>query len=183
MKKFLKLCEQRFSVRKYASRKVPRKLILQCLEAARIAPSAENFQPWRYMVVDEEPLLTGLKNAATNTIYFLTRWAHTAPVIIVLLARTDLAVRFIGPVFKGLDYYLLDLGIGTEQLVLEAADLGLGTCWIGWFNVGAVEKLLKIPKKYKLIGLLTLGYPDKNLKAHEKRRKKMEEIAWFNEIK
>lgn len=182
MKNFLDLCRTRCSVRKYLPDPVPEEKLLKCLEAARLAPSAENLQPWQYLVINKEPLLTGVKETASGGIFFHTRWIRTAPVVIALLARTNLAVRLIGPVIKKLDYYLIDLGIATEHLVLEAADLGLGTCWVGWFNEKACAKLLQIPSGYRLAGLLALGYPARGLKVALKKRKRMEERVWFNKV-
>lgn len=182
MKNFLNLCKQRHSVRKYLPKKVPKEKILRCIEAARIAPSAENLQPWRYMIIDKEPLLSAIKKTAFGGIYSHTKWAKTSPVIIVILAKYNLPIKFISSIWKKMDYYLLDIGIATQQLVLQAEDMELGTCWIGWFNVKKTQKLLQLPKKYKLIGLLTLGYFNKK-KNLQKKRKKINEIAWFNKTK
>ncbi len=183
MRNFLELCKRRYSVRKYLSRKVPRKIILKCIEAARLAPSAENIQPWRYLVIDQEPLLSQLKEAAFNGIYTPTRWANSAPVIIVILAEINFLVHRIAPLFQKINYHLIDIGIATEHLILQATELGLGTCWIGWFNVKKVQQLFEIPKKYKIIGLLTLGYYEKEKTvAVKKHRKLIDEIVWFNQI-
>ncbi|MBN1899338.1 MAG: nitroreductase family protein [Spirochaetes bacterium] len=182
MKDFLNLSKKRYSVRRYLPKKVPRTLIMKCIQAAHMAPSAQNTQPWRYMVIDEEPLLSQLKKIAFKGIYFHTHWANSAPVIIVLLSKSDLHIKLIGPVLKKIDYYLLDIGSAAQNLCLQATDMGLGTCWIGFFDVKATEEFLKVPKQYKLIGLLTLGYYKKS-RTPIKRRKKIEDIVWFNELK
>jgi len=73
-------------------------------------------------------------------------------------------------------------GIAGEHIVLQAQELGLGTCWIGWFNLRKARKFLKIPRKYKIVSMLAMGYFEKRPRK-EKKRKKLEEIAWFNKIK
>ncbi|MBU1076731.1 MAG: nitroreductase family protein [Spirochaetes bacterium] len=183
MKNFLELCKKRQSVRSYSTKKIPGPVLNKCLEAARLSPSAENTQPWRFAVIDKEPLLLKVKETAFSNIYFPNKWAKTAPVIVVILARVDIKTKMIGPVWLKLDYYLFDIGIAAQHMVLEAEDNGIGSCYLGWFNFAGVKKLLKIPKKYKLIGLLAMGYPDKKNKLRPKKRKNMSDIVWFNEIK
>lgn len=183
MKKFIELCKKRYSVRKYLSKRVPREIILKCIEAARIAPSAENIQPWRFLIIDEEPLLSRLKKEAFSGIYSVTRWANTAPVIIVILVKLDFLAHRIAPLLQKIEYYLLDIGIAVEHLVLQATELGLGTCWVGWFNPKNVRKLLKIPAKYKIVALITMGYYDKKNHVPIKKRKKIDEIVWFNQLR
>ncbi len=180
--KFYELCKKRYSVRKYLDKEVSRELIEKCVEAARIAPSAENVQPWRFLIVDNKETLKLLKEKAFSGIYRATRWANSAPVIIVILARPDLFANKIGSTIQGINYYLIDIGIATEHLVLQATELNLGTCWIGWFNVKGVRKALKIPKKYKIVGLLTLGYFEYNENLSRKRRKALNEIMFYNKV-
>ncbi len=180
--KFLELAKRRYSVRKYSGKKVPRKLITKCVEAAQIAPSAENVQPWRFLVVDDEEKLKELKKNAFSGVYAVTKWANSAPVIIVILAKPGIIANQIGGLIQGIDYYLLDIGIGTEHLVLQATELGLGTCWIGWFNIKKTRKILNIPKKYKIAGLMTLGYFEYKENLAKKRRKKLDDILFFNKI-
>lgn len=182
MKTFLELVKSRYSVRHYLDKPVDRKLILQCIEAARLAPSAQNVQSWRFLVVDEEPVLDELKKSAFNGVFAPTRWANSAPVIIVILAQTDILANIVGTQIQKVDFYQLDIGIAVEHLVLQATELNLGTCWIGWFNIKAVQKLFKIPKKYKIIGLISMGYFDYNEKHSQKRRKSLDQILFFNHI-
>jgi len=179
----LSLIKKRYSVRKYLNKPIRRTLIKKCLEAARLAPSAENMQPWRYLVVDNPELLNKLKQNAFSGIYKFTQWATSAPVIIVVLAKTSFITHKIGAQIQNIKYHLLDIGIATEHLILQATELGLGTCWIGWFNVKKVRKILQIPKKYEIVSLITLGYFKKEKTKKRKKRKKLEEIAFFNEIK
>jgi nitroreductase len=76
-----------------------------------------------------------------------------------MMARLDLLANNLGRLVQGTQFYLLDLGIAGEHFVLKAEEQGLGTCWIGWFNLKAVRKLLDIPRKYRLVAMLSAGYP------------------------
>ncbi len=85
----------------------------------------------------------------------------------------------VGRMIKGIPYHFIDIGISIEHFCLQAAEEGLGTCIIGWFNEKPLKKLLNIPKYRKIAVLITLGYPDKN-EVPEKVRKPIEEIYKFN---
>jgi len=176
------IIQARRSVRKYQDKPVEREKIVACLEAARLAPSAENVQPWRFVVIDEPLLIEKFSSSVFSGIYRATRFAARAPVIVVILARLDILANKIGKQIQGIHYYLIDTGIAGQHFVLRAQELGLGTCWIGWFNVRAVRKALNIPRSYKVVSLMTLGYPlDGQVK--EKKRLSLDEIAWFNGFK
>jgi len=179
---FLQLVQTRQSVRRYQDRPVERDKILQCIEAARLAPSAENVQPWRFIILDDEQTLKSFHQHAFSGVYSFTKFASRAPVIIVILAKPDILANRIGKQIQGTLYYLIDIGIAGEHLALQATELGLGTCWIGWFNARGVRKFLKIPRSYKIVSLISMGYPDIR-KPREKKRLPIEEIAWFNRFK
>ena len=173
------LIKTRRSIRNYENRPVEREKIISCLEAARLAPSAENVQPWRYLVLDDPELKDGFANEVFSGIYFPTKFAKKPPVLIVVLARLDILANRIGKQIQGINYYLIDIGIATEHLILRAHELGLGTCWIGWFNPKKARKFLKIPRKYKIVSLISMGYPAAE-KGNVKNRKPLGEIAFFN---
>jgi len=183
MKKlFLELVQSRRSIRRYQNKPVEREKILQCIEAARLAPSAENVQPWRFIILDDPDIITEFSSQAFSGIYSLTRFAAKAPIIIVILAKLDVLANRIGKQIQGIHFYLLDIGIAGEHLVLQAQELGLGTCWIGWFNIRGVRKFLNIPRSYKIVSLMCMGYPE-NIKPKQKERYVIEDIAWFNSFK
>jgi nitroreductase len=175
------IIQQRRSIRRYLSRPVEREKIIACLEAARLAPSAENAQPWRFLVIDDPELKARVSEKAFSGIYSPCRFGSQAPVLVLLLARLDFLANRLGKLIQGTQFYLLDLGIAGEHFVLKAEELGLGTCWIGWFNARAVRKFLKIPRKYRLVAMLSVGYPEKR-PSREQQRKPLEEIAWFNRL-
>ena len=176
-----KIISRRRSVRRYLDRPVEREKILTCLEAARLAPSAENVQPWRFLVLDDPEIKEKFASKAFAGIYSFTKFAAMAPVLILMMARLDILANRIGKQIQDVNFYLIDMGIAGEHLALQAEELGLGTCWIGWFNARSARKVLNIPRKYKPVCLLSLGYFEAR-PPREKKRKTLEEIAWFNTL-
>lgn len=160
---------------------MPREVILSCVEAARLAPSAEHVQPWRFVVVDDPEQRDALSGAAFSGIYSHTRWAAKAPVLIAVCAELDILANRIGKAIQKLPFYLLDIGIAGEHLVLQAQSLGLGTCWIGWFDFRKSKKILNIPRQVRLCGLIAVGYPESQSRKSKKKRKDIEEIVRFNQ--
>ena len=153
---FEDLITKRQSDRKYSDKKVDRVLIVKCLEAARLAPSACNSQPWKFVVVDDPALLAPMAEAAAGM--GMNKWVKQAPVIVaVTLEKMNFTAR-IGSVIKDKEYSLLDVGIAVEHFCLQAAELGLGTCIMGWFDEKKVKKLLGIGNK-RVPLLISLGYP------------------------
>jgi len=175
------IIQRRRSIRRYSPQPVEKEKILACLEAARLAPSAENAQPWRFLVIDDPELKDKVSKKAFSGIYSSCRFAAQAPVLVLMMAKLDVLANRLGRLVQGTQFYLLDLGIAGEHFVLKAEELGLGTCWIGWFKARAVRKLLKIPKKYRLVAMFSVGYPEKKLSGGH-IRKSLEEIAWFKRI-
>lgn len=177
---FLQLARSRRSVRGYARKEIEKEKLDYIIESARLAPSACNKQPWRFIVVDEDVLLKEICKKGMGGIVS-NKWAETAPVIIVLCAVYSPIVHTAGKMVKGVDYRLVDTGIAGEHFCLAAQEQGLGTCWIGWFNARAIKKVLNIPRIVKIVSLITLGYPahgDTGIK--EKKRMSRDEICFFN---
>jgi nitroreductase len=172
---------QRRSIRRYLDKPVEREIIMECLEAARLAPSADNVQPWRFLVIDDPGLKERFSREAFSGIYSISKFAAKAPVLIVILARLDILAHRIGKQIQNVHFYLIDTGIAGEHFVLQAEELGLGTCWVAWFNSRKARRVLNVPKKYKIISLLALGHYETRPQK-EKKRKRLEDIAWFNEI-
>lgn len=175
----LEILKRRVSVRDYLDRAVEREKIMLCLEAARLAPSACNAQPWKFIVVDDKELKDSLCEVAFGGIYKMNIFAKKAPVIIVVVSEREKFLAKIGSYIRNTAYYLIDLGIAGEHLILQATELDLGTCWIGWFNERQVKKILNIPKNKKVDTLISLGYP-KEAKLKDKERHSLEEISSFN---
>ena len=188
---FIDIVKQRYSCRKYLPLPVEEEKILQCIESARLAPSACNAQPWRFVVVNDINIKEQLVEKATAGIYkFSKKVLSQAPVIIVVVADVSSFLSKAGSLIRDTKFYLIDIGIACEHLELQATELGLGSCYIGWFSEKGVKKVLNIPKKYKVPLLICLGYPDNTYKEkdvirqHAKSdfRKELKEIVCFNKF-
>ena len=173
---FSELAKQRQSVRNYKEQPVARETLLQCLETTRLSPSANNAQPWRFVVVDEP----GLKNQVASAVAAMgmNKFAKQAPVIIaVVIEKRDMGSAVAGSI-QDKDYSFMDIGIAVNQFCLQATELGLSTCIVGWFNESEIKKLLNIPKGKRVPLVITVGYSD--VPTHEKVRKPLEEIYKWN---
>lgn len=178
------IIRQRRSVRKFANKPVEREKINACLEAARLAPSACNSQPWHYIVIDDPAVKEAFCKEAFGGIYSLSQWAAAAPVLVAVVSDRGNFTSRLGNYFRRTEFYLVDQGISGEHFVLRAHDLGLGTCWIGWLNSDKAEKFFHLPKGKKIEHLLAVGYPaPQAAEAKEHPRKSLAEIASFNEYK
>jgi len=179
---FMKLVSERRSIRHFLPKKVPREVIESCLEAARLAPSAENVQPWRFLVLDEPERIREFGEQAFSGLFRFTRWALKAPVLVVMLAKLDFLANRIGAHLQGTQYYLLDLGIAGTHLMMRAYEQGLGGCWIGWLKEKKAAEALDVPKKYRVVCCMALGYYEEP-KKRRKKKYALEKVAWFNEMK
>jgi len=176
-----KILGGRRSIRRYLPTPVEPEKLRACLEAARIAPSAHNAQPWRFIVLDDPALKDLVAAHAFTSLYGTSRFAAKAPVLLVFLARRTFVAHQLGGRFQRMHYYLVDVGIAGEHIVLQAEELGLATCWMGWFSRGGVRRTLKIPRKFKVVALMPLGYAEKR-PTREPPRKTYEEIVAFNKV-
>lgn len=177
------LVQNRQSVRKFDSHPIEKHLLLQCVEAARLAPSAENAQPWRFIILNDPEVLAKFAQDAFSGVYAATRWASKAPVLVLICAELDFLANRLGKTITGIPYYLLDLGIAGEHFILQAQELGLGTCWIGWFDPRRAQKSLQLPRAWRPVAVLAVGYPAKELSPRPKKRLPLEQICFFNGIK
>lgn len=179
---FFKLVQSRTSVRRFQDRPVEREKLNQCLEAARLAPSADNVQPWRFCIVDDPATKERLARHAFSGIYRATRWAAQAPALVVIFARLDIVANRLGRQMTGIHYYLIDIGIAGEHFVLQAQELGLASCWIGWFLPRGAKKALRAPSSHRAVAMLAIGYPQHE---HDRLRTKrqLDEIHFYNEFK
>lgn len=175
---FLSLVEQRQSTRGYQARPVPREIIERCLEAARLAPSACNAQPWTFVVVDDVDLKNRLADLTANRFLPLNHWTKQAPVHLALVVEKANLTSRIGTAIRKKDFAWMDAAIAAEHLCLQAAAEGLGTCMLGWFKEDKVKALLQVPT-HKRIGLLiTLGYPSDDVVRPKVRKSLAEMVRW-----
>lgn len=177
-KPFFNLVKYRTSCRSYEPRPVPREHLEQMLEAARLAPSACNKQPWRFAVVEDEAVRMRLVKEA-----FLTgipmKWAANAGAIIALGMEKSAITHKIAPKISGVNYPLLDLGIAGEHLVLQAEELGLGSCWIGWIKPKAVQEIVGWPRSIKPVGMITVGWPASGERNIRPRLEHKDIVKWI----
>ncbi|MFC2114412.1 nitroreductase family protein [Bacteroidota bacterium] len=177
---FLELALKRQSVRKYSQKKVERKKIIQLLESARLAPSASNSQPWYFIVVDEPEMKQKVAEATFNKLIQFNRFSLESPVILVLVMKKPRIITQIGGRMKKKEYPLFDMGIVAYHITLQATELGLGTCILGWFDELRIKQTLRIPHKHRVSLLITLGYPPDGYKKRNKHRKEFEKLYSFN---
>ena len=176
---FLDIVKKRRSVRKYQDRPVEKEKIDLCLEAARLAPSACNAQPWKFIVFEKPESRKQLCRAAFSGIYKNSAFAGKAPVIIVALNTKGKRLPSLAGRFQEKYYPLIDMGIAGEHLVLQATELGLGTCWVGWFNARGVRELLGLSRHENPVALIPIGYPA-DTRGRSTSRKVLEEISSIN---
>ncbi len=164
---FVDLIQKRFSVRSYEKRVVPDDKVKVVLEAGRLAPTAANRQALRFIVVREEQQRHALGEA------YPREWFWSAPVILVVCVEPGKAwVRA-----DGKNYADVDGAIAMDHMTLCAADLGLGTCWIGAFEPAKVRRVLGIPESLEPLAMTPLGYPAEPIRR--KSRKPLSEIVHY----
>ncbi len=154
---FDEVIKKRRSIRRYKDTPVPREKILKMLEAARVAPSASNREPWHFIVVEDKETIKKLAKSD---------WAAEAPVMIVGLADQAASPN----------WCINDLGIALEHIVLAAMNLGLGTCWMGQTGrEEMIRNLLDIPDNFKVVAVVPVGVPDET--PSPKERKSLDDIV------
>ena len=158
----------RGSIRRYKAQPIPEKELETILDAARLAQSAANRQPWQFVVVTDEATKKALVSAAGQQSF-----VRDAAATIVCIVDPE-ACANVGP-FSG---FLIDAAIAIENMVLTAWDQGIGSCWIGAYNERETKQLLGIPDHLRVVSLLTLGYPDEE--PGPKKRKSLDEIVHYD---
>ncbi len=155
---FLEAIRNRRSIRKYHDKSVEREKVQKILEAARLAPSAMNRQPYQFLVVTKKDILSRINSACNQN------WK--APIMIVMVSIPKEAwVRD-----DGEEYWKADAAIAMHQVSLAAYAEGLGTCWIAAFNEKEVKDILKIDSESRVVFLSPLGYPAEKKGPINKRK-------------
>jgi nitroreductase len=150
---------QRKSIRKYKDKEIEKEKLIKVLESARIAPSASNRQEWKFIVVKDENTRNKLVSAAHDQ-----KFVGQAPVTIVACSTESERIMPCGQ-----HAYTVDLSIAVSFMMLEATELGLGTCWLGAFDEEAVKEILGIPSDIRVPAMFTLGYADENPVARPRK--------------
>ena len=173
---FSELILKRQSDRRYAPKPVAREHILKCLEAARMAPSTCNSQPWKFIVVDDRSKLIQISDAAIGL--GMNKFTVQVPVLVAVVQENMNLEAKAGAVVKDKDYSMMDLGMAVENFCLQAAELGLGTCIMGWFDEKKVKDVLGVPRSRRVQLLISLGHPDGP--TRNKVRKTIEDMSSWN---
>ena len=177
---FYKLISTRQSDRGYiADKPVEKEKIARITESARVAPSACNAQPWKFIVVDNQDIKNKLADTTSSKVLGMNHFTKQAPVHIVIVMEGANLTSSVGSLVKRKHFPLIDIGIAAEHICLAATAEGLGSCMVGWFDESAVKKLLSIPKSKRPMLIITLGYPAKP-ETREKRRKEIEQVVSYN---
>ena len=177
---FPELSEARQSARKYIDKPVEEDKLMRCLEAARIAPSASNSQPWSFVIANDPVLVKKLAKAARGPLGSFNNFVKQVPVIVTIVLEKPKTVTEIGMKVKEKEWPLIDIGITAEHFCLQATEEGLGTCMLGWFDEPEVQRLLNIPPSKTVALLITLGYTPDGYKHRKKIRKSMSKIVRWN---
>jgi nitroreductase len=177
-KTMLELIASRQSDRKYSEKPVEKEKLDRIIEAGRIAPSACNAQPWKFIVVTDPELLQKTAEAASAKLLGMNSFVGQAPVQIIIVREKPNFSSKVGATIKNKDYSLIDIGIATENICLQAEAEGIGSCIIGWFDEKALQKLLGIPSSKRVELMITLGYSLSD--KREKRRKPADETVSYN---
>jgi nitroreductase len=177
-KHMLDLIISRQSDRKYSDKPVEKEKLERIIEAGRMAPSACNAQPWKFIVVTDRELLMKVTEAASAKLTGMNSFVAQAPVLLVIVREKPNFSSKVGGTIKNKDYSLIDIGITAENICLQAKAEGLGSCIIGWFDESMLRKILAIPRSKRVELIITLGY---SLSAsREKRRKPANETVSYN---
>ena len=163
---FKELSQKRFSVRAFSSKEVEEEKIQALLETARIAPTAANRQPVRIAAVKDADKLSAA-----------TKYTFHAPLVFVVCY--DRNVSWKRKKFDNSDAGVIDASIAATHIMLEAADIGLGTTWVGYFDPAKVSEMLQLPDSIVPVALLPAGYPEEGLEpiAQHTDRKSIEDLV------
>ena len=175
----LKEIENRRSIRKYYCKDVEDEKLMQVLESARLAPSGSNTQPWNYIIIKSSETKAKIVSVDHNQ-----KWMMTAPIFIVCVADICCRINLKQDIYLDeessepeLKQIIRDTAISIEHILLEAENLGLGTCWTGWFEQKDIRPILNIPNDKYVCGIVTIGYGDENPK--QRSRRNLEDIIKY----
>jgi len=169
---FIDLATQRSSVRNFEPTPVELEKLLYVLEAARIAPSAANFQPCHFLIVTEPELLNSVKRTYPRA------WLATAPAIIVAMGDHNKGWHRKS---DGKDFTDIDVAIAVDHLMLAAVEKGLGTCWICNFETEKCCEILCLPENMEPIALIPIGYQIDGTKS-DKKREPLDKLVHWNKF-
>ncbi|MBP2651387.1 MAG: nitroreductase family protein [Firmicutes bacterium] len=174
----LEQIKTRRSIRKYLDKSVEDEKIIQIIESARLAPSGSNTQPWHFIVIKSKVTQLQLAKVSNDQ-----KWMTSAPIFIVCVA--DLSSRLKDETIiidelspqEEVKQIIRDSSIAVEHIILEATNLGLGTCWVAWFTQQDIRPVLNIPLNKYVVGIVTLGYANES--PGDRPRKILQEFIHY----
>lgn len=183
---FIDVIKTRRSVRDFLDNPIPNNILTDILTAGQLAPSCQNKQCWRYIVVKDKKIINklALHSGIIGKVNFFIK---NAPIIIVAVANPKDSCYL-----NEQHYYLVDVGISFQQMMLTAWNYGIGSCWLAAFNEKKVKDILDVPYNYRIIALSPFGYPKdrKSLYskavstfAKSKNRKSLDKIIMIDKWK
>jgi nitroreductase len=168
----LEAIQKRYSVRHYKDQPVEEDKLTEVLEAARLAPSGSNLQPWKLVVVRDRSTIRSMVHAIGGQ-----QFVEQAPVLVVACKNGEgynIGHRYDGAV--------VDITIALDHVTLQAASMGLGTCWLGNYDGNEVRALLGIPSENPVVAILALGYPDESHPRRPGVRKALDELVCWEKF-
>ncbi len=173
MMEFTELIHTRESIRNYdPERPVPEEILRKILDAGRLAPSACNYQPWKFILISSPGMLEKVKAC------YQSEWIKGAPHILAVVGIKDKAWN---RSFDGYNSVEVDAAIAMTHIILAAANEGVATCWVAAFNTTRLSKVLNTGINQIIVGITPLGYPGSELKTGRiKKRKSLEEVTEFS---
>jgi nitroreductase len=155
--------KQRRSIRTFKNQPLPKSTVEALLEAAHLAPSAGNIQPWAFVVASTAETKRALSHGA-----YQQKDLEEAPVVLVVCADENAAVERYGERGRSL-YCIQDTAAAIQNILLTACSLGLGTCWIGAFKEEEISRVINAPKGVRPVALIPVGYPNEAPQARRRR--------------
>lgn len=177
---FLELVKSRQSDRKFdKTRTVEKEKLVRILEAARLAPSACNAQPWKFVVVTDPDKTAAIGKACAS--FFMNGFAKDAPVHVLVVEESANITSMLGARIKDKYFPLIDIGIAASHISLAAESVGLGSCILGWFDEKRLKSIAGIPAGKRLLLDIVIGYPAGT--KREKSRKDFDKVVCWNTYK
>jgi nitroreductase len=177
-KRMLEIITSRQSDRRYNDKPIDKEKLDRITEAARMAPSACNGQPWKFVVITDPVLISKIAEACSEKLVRMNTFVDQAPALIIVIRERSNITSQVGATIKAKDYSLIDIGIASENICLQARAEGMGSCMIGWFDENRVRKILSIPRSKRVELIITLGYSLSELRT--KKRKPAKEVISYN---